>query len=147
MAEISSERRALLEGVAGEFLHEYPRGARLLAVAGADAGRAADFARDLASVLAERGLATSSVAQDGRGEHELRAEVAAPVRAERADAVTIVSGDGSLLADRTRGLWHSSVCVVAGDEEANTLASAIVDATDPDRPIRRLADYCQCDIE
>ncbi len=146
MGEISIQRRTLLEGVAREFLHNYPRGSRLLAVAGADAGRSVAFADDLAAVLHGHGIAAASVSQDARNEAGLRADVIDPLRAERADAVTIVSGDGSLLAERTRGLWHSSVWLLEGDEEPNTEADAIVDVSDPQHPTRRYADFCQCDI-
>ncbi|VXB25634.1 conserved hypothetical protein [Microbacterium sp. 8M] len=135
-------RRALLESIVDEFLHDYPRGARLLAVASPDTGRSADWAGSLRTVLEERGIDATTVAQDDRAETDLRTEVVAPFRAQQADAVLIVSGATSLLAERTRGLWHYSVWLIEGDEVPHTAATALIDVTDPDAPARRLADYC-----
>ena len=53
-AELSDERRALLDWIALEFLHNSWAGRRLLAVEGATDGPAARFADDLADVLRER---------------------------------------------------------------------------------------------
>ncbi|MBS1697640.1 MAG: hypothetical protein JST25_04470 [Actinobacteria bacterium] len=137
-----SARRALFEGLADEFLRDYPRGARILAVASPDAPRSADAAESLRKVLAARGVDARVTTQDGRGEDALRTEVVAPFRGAAADAVLIVSGTTSLLAERTRGLWHYSVWLITGDGVPHTAATALVDATDPDAPTRRLADYC-----
>lgn len=147
MTGTSLERRQLLEGIAREFLHRNPRGARLLAVAGADATEPAALATDLVTALRAQGTAANTVAQNRRDENALRSKVAAPLREARADAVTVVSGDGSLLAPRTRWLWHSSIWLVAGDEEGNTEADAIIDVTDPQHPTRRYAEFCQCDVD
>ncbi|WP_295010383.1 hypothetical protein [uncultured Microbacterium sp.] len=138
----TSARALLLHALADEFLRDYPRGARLLAVASPDPDRSAAFAEELAAVLHEREVPVDVVAQDGRDLDALRAEVVAAFRAERTDAVRVVSGVTSLLAERTRGLWHFSIWLLAGDEVPHTAATALVDVTDPDRPTRRLADYC-----
>ncbi|MFJ4046474.1 hypothetical protein ACIPV2_12070 [Microbacterium sp. NPDC089987] len=134
------------DDLAREFLHNYSRGARLLAVAATDPARSADFADMLAAALRTQGVVTGVVAQGGRGESELRSEVVAPMRDAGVDAVTIVCGDTSLLAERTRWMWHSSIWLAAGGEMANTDADAIVDITDPQHPTRRFADFCQCDV-
>lgn len=137
-----SARQVLFEGVADEFLHDYPRGARLVAVASPDAERSAAAAESLRDALAARGADARITEQDGRGEDALRADVVAPFRSSGADAVQIVSGTPGLLAERTRGLWHFSVWLIDGDEVPHTAATALVDVTDPDAPVRRLADYC-----
>ncbi len=137
-----AEPRAVLEALAGEFLRDYPRGARLLAVASPDPRRSVEFAQALAGVLRERGATVSLAAQDGRDEELLRREIVASFRASGQDAVTVVSGARSLLAERTRGLWHFSVWLIEGDEVPHTAATALVEVTDPLHPRRRLADYC-----
>ena len=137
-----TDQRGLLESLAVEFLHDYPRGARLLAVASPDPRRSADFADALAEVLRGRGVAASRIIQGDRDEEALRREVVTPFRAAREEAVTIVSGVTSLLAERARGLWHFSIWLIDGDEVPHTGATALVDVTDPIHPRRRLADYC-----
>ena len=134
--------RALLEDLVDEFQRDYPRGARLLAVASPSATRSAAFADDLADALRARGVAVSVAAQDDRDEAGLRADIVAPFRAAGGDAVEIVSGTTALLAERARGLWHFSVWLIEGDEVPHTAATALVDVTDPAAPTRRLADYC-----
>ncbi|MGN8027588.1 hypothetical protein [Microbacterium sp. 22242] len=136
------DRRRLLESLADEFLRDYPRGARLLAVASPDPKRSAAFAEGLGEVLRGRGIAATVTAQGDRDEDALRTDVVAPSRASGADAVTIVSGITGLLAERVRGLWHFSVWLIDGDEVPHTAATALVDLTDPGHPTRRLADYC-----
>jgi len=134
--------RALLEDLSDELLRDYPRGARLLAVASPSAARSAAFAGGLADALRSRGVAVSVAAQDGRDEASLRADLVTPFRDAGGDAVEIVSGAADLLAERTRGLWHFSVWLIDGDEVPHTAATALVDVTDPEAPSRRLADYC-----
>ena len=134
--------RALLEDLVDEFLRDYPRGARLLAVASPSADRSAAFAGGLAAALRARGVTVSVAAADDRDEARLRAEIVTPFRAAGGDAVEIVSGSTALLAERTRGLWHFSVWLIDGDEVPHTAATALVDVTDPEAPTRRLADYC-----
>ncbi|MBS1673896.1 MAG: hypothetical protein JSS74_08025 [Actinobacteria bacterium] len=134
--------RSLLDDLADEFLRDYPRGARLLAVASPSAARSAAFAEELADALRARGAEVSVTAQGELDESGLRAQIVAPFRAAHADAVQIVSGATSLLAERTRGLWHFSVWLLEGDEVPHTAATALVDVTDPQAPVRRLADYC-----
>lgn len=146
LSGIATARRTVYDGIVDEFLHNHRGGARLLAVAGADAAGSAAFADDLAHAFTEHGVAAASVLQEGRGEEALRAEVVSPLRAAGADAVTIVAGDASLLAGRTRWLWHSSVWLAAGDELVETEADVIVDVVDPQHPSRRFADFCQCDV-
>ncbi|UJP10324.1 hypothetical protein L2X99_00985 [Microbacterium sp. KUDC0406] len=132
--------------IAGEFLHSHRRGARLVAVASPDAALSAAFADDLSAAFARRDVIASSIAQDGRSEDALRTELVTPLRTDGADAVTIVSGDRSLLAGRTRWLWHFRIWLATDDDLADTTADAIVDVTDPQHPARRLADFCQCDV-
>lgn len=132
--------------IAGEFLTSRRGGARLVAVASPDARLSARFAEDLAAAFLRRDVTASAVAQDGRTEDELRVDLVAPLRADGADAVTIVSGDESLLAGRTRWLWHYRIWLATDDDLADTTADAIVDVTDPRHPARRLADFCQCDV-
>ncbi|WP_336646395.1 hypothetical protein [Microbacterium sp. USHLN186] len=134
------------DDIAREFLHNYRRGARLLAVAATDAARSADLADELAAALRTQGVAAAVTLQCGRGESELRSEVVVPIRDAGINAVTIVCGDASLLAERTRWMWHFSIWLADGGEMANTDADAIIDITDPRRPVRRFADFCQCDV-
>jgi len=134
--------RTLLEDLADEFLRDYPRGARLLAVASPSPRRSAVFADDLADVLRARGIAVTVAAQGDRDEAGLRTDIVSPFRDAGANAVEIVPGTTGLLAERTRGLWHFSVWLIDGDEVPHTAATALVDVTDPEAPARRLADYC-----
>ncbi|MFJ4165225.1 hypothetical protein ACIPY5_06675 [Microbacterium sp. NPDC089698] len=138
----STAARALLEDLVDEFLRDYPRGARLLAVASPVAARSAAFADALADTLRARGVAVSVAPQDDRDEARLRTEIVAPFRDAGGDAVVIVPGTTALLAERTRGLWHFSLWLIDGDEVPHTAATALVDVTDPEAPTRRLADYC-----
>ncbi len=134
-------------GIASEFLHLYPSGARLLAVAGVDAERSRRAADDLAAALSAAGHAVERAHSEDGDERMLRAEVVAPLRADpRRDRVVVVSGPAALLEETTRRLWNSAVWQLAGDEPANTEAAAIVDLSDSARPTRRYADFCTCDI-
>jgi len=134
--------RPLFDDLAEEFLRDYPRGARLLAVASPSAERSAAFAEELADVLRTRGIEVAVVAQEDRDEAGLRSDIVTPFRDAQADVVQIVSGTTGLLAERTRGLWHFSVWLIDRDEVPHTAATALVDVTDPEAPTRRLADYC-----
>ncbi|MFK4760410.1 hypothetical protein ACI3KS_05685 [Microbacterium sp. ZW T5_45] len=129
-------------GVAGEFLHSYPRGARLIAVTGADAERSKLAADALSAALVDAGQEIQRVHSPLGEEQELRDDVIAPFRAERAGRVLIVSGPPSLLSTTARGLWNFTVWQLAGDEPPHSAASALVDVTDADDPQRRFADYC-----
>lgn len=134
-------------GIAGEFLHLYPRGGRLLAVAGADAERSSIAADHLEAALRAAGHTVERSRVDSGDEQALRADVIAPFREDpMRERVLVVSGPSTLLSDTARGLWHFAVWQLAGDEPPYTVADAMVDITDPEHPIRRLADYCACDV-
>jgi len=128
--------------IAGEFLHLYPTGGRLLAVAGADADRSRRAADDLAAALTAAGQKVERAHSADGDEEALRADVIAPFRADRSDRVLVVSGPAALVSTGARGLWNYAVWQLAGDEQPHTAASVIVDVTDPDAPTRRFADYC-----
>ncbi|KNY06111.1 hypothetical protein [Microbacterium sp. GCS4] len=130
-------------GIAAEFLHLYPRGKRLLAVAGTDAERSRRAADDLAAALVAAGHPVERVhSADGDGD-VLRTDVIAPFRADGSDrAVLVVSGPAALLSESTRGLWNFTLWQLAGAEQPHSVASALVDVTDPENPTRRFADYC-----
>lgn len=130
-------------GIAAEFLHLYPRGRRLLAVAGADAERSRLAAVGIERALAETGLTTERVHVTHGDEQTLRDEVVSPFRsADGGDAVLVVSGPSELIGEKTRRLWHFTVWQLSGDEVPHTAASAIVDVTDPQQPSRRFTDFC-----
>jgi hypothetical protein len=128
--------------IASEFLHLYPSGGRLLAVAGADAERSRHAADALAAALEAAGQTVGRAHTDDGDEQALRADVIAPFRTARSDRVLVVSGPGALVSASARGLWNFTVWQLAGDEQPHTAASAIVDVTDPDAPTRRFDDYC-----
>lgn len=129
--------------ISSEFLHLYPRGRRLLAVAGADAERSRRSADELAAALRAAGLEVERRHSADGDEQVLRTEVIAPFRANSAsDSVLVVSGPSTLLSETARGMWHDVVWQLAGDEVPHTVAAAIVDVTDPAKPKRRFADYC-----
>ncbi|PRB10508.1 MULTISPECIES: hypothetical protein [unclassified Microbacterium] len=129
-------------GIAGEFLHLYPRGTRLLAVAGADAERSRAAADELADALRAAGQDVVRTHFDEVDPAQLRADVVAPFRAERSPRVLIVSGPGALLSEAARGMWNYALWQLAGDEPPHTVADALVEVTDPRHPFRRFADYC-----
>lgn len=134
-------------GITGEFLHLYPRGGRLLAVAGADAERSVLAADHLETALRAAGQTVERARSGDGDEQALRSDVVAPFRQDPTrERVLLVSGPSTLLGDRARGLWHFAVWQLAGDEPPYTVADAMVDITDPEHPIRRLADYCACDV-
>lgn len=129
--------------IATEFLHFYPRGTRLLAVAGADAGRSRRTADDLAAALIAAGQSVERVHSDDVDSPALRDVVISPFRAnDTAGTVLIVSGPAALLGPEARGMWNFTLWQLAGDEQPHTIASALVDVTDPEHPTRRFADYC-----
>lgn len=129
--------------ISSEFLHLYPRGRRLLVVAGADAERSRLAADDLAAALTSAGQQVERAHSADGAEQQLRADIVSPFR-EREDsgAILIVSGPAALLSESTRGIWNHIVWQLAGDEPPHSIASAIVDVSDPDNPTRRFADYC-----
>lgn len=130
-------------GIATEFLHIYPRGKRLLAVAGADAERSRRAGDDLAAALVAAGHPVERVHSADGGDSALRTDVIAPFRTDAAPGtVLIVSGPAALLDEATRGLWNFTLWQLAGDEPPHSVASALVDVTDPEHPTRRFADYC-----
>ncbi|MFS0895417.1 hypothetical protein [Microbacterium sp. 179-I 3D3 NHS] len=129
-------------GIASEFLHLYPRGKRLLAVAGADAEHSRRVADELAAALTGAGQTVERAHHTG-GDDTLRTEVITPFRADAAvGTVLIVSGAADLLSEESRGLWNYTLWQLAGDEPPHSVASALVDVTDPANPARRFADYC-----
>ncbi|MFK3678239.1 hypothetical protein ACI2IP_10925 [Microbacterium sp. NPDC090218] len=128
--------------IASEFLHFYPRGRRLLAVAGADAERSRQAADALSAALTAAGQqVVREHSQDGH-EAGLRAVVTAFREGPQSDDILLVSGPAALLGERTRGMWNYAVWQLAGDEPPHTVAGSIVDVTDPAHPTRRFADYC-----
>lgn len=129
--------------ISSEFLHLYPRGRRLLVVAGADAERSRLAADDLARALAGAGQQVERKHTADADEQALRTDVIAPFR-ESVDtgSILLVSGPPALLSETTRGLWNFIVWQLSGDEAPHSIASAIVDMTDPASPTRRFADYC-----
>lgn len=128
--------------IATEFLHFYPRGRRLLAVAGADAGRSRGAAEDLAAALTAEGQHVVREHSADGDETGVRATVSAFREGPQSDSILLVSGPAALLGERTRGMWNYAVWQLAGDEPPHTVAGAIVDVTDPAHPARRFADYC-----
>jgi hypothetical protein len=129
--------------IVSEFVHLYPRGRRLVAVAGADAERSRRSADELAEALGAAGLQVERVHSADGDEQFLRTEVIAPFRAASVDgSVLVVSGPSALLSETARGMWHYVVWQLADDEAPHTVAAAIVDVTDPANPTRRFADYC-----
>lgn len=128
--------------IASEFLHFYPRGRRLLAVAGADAGRSRQAADDLAAALTASGQPVIRDHSPDGAEAELRSVVTAFREGPKSGDILLVSGPATLLGERTRGMWNYAVWQLAGDEPPHTVAGAIVDVTDPAHQTRRFADYC-----
>lgn len=131
------------KGIADEFLHLYPSGSRLVAVAGKDAERSRRAADALAGALTAAGHEARRVHSDDGAAAALREDAVAPFRATGSgDRVLIVSGPAELLAPTTRGMWNFTVWQLVGDEAPHSAASALVDVTDPENPARRFADYC-----
>lgn len=128
--------------IASEFLHFYPRGRRLLAVAGADVERSRQAADDLTVALTTSGQQVIREHAPDGDEAGLRAVVTAFREGPKSDEVLLVSGPATLLGERARGMWNYAVWQLAGDEPPHTVAGSIVDVTDPAHPVRRFADYC-----
>lgn len=128
--------------IATEFLHFYPRGRRLLAVAGADGERSRGAADDLAAALTAGGQQVVREHSDEGDDAGVRATVTAFREGPQSESILLVSGPAALLGERTRGMWNYAVWQLAGDEPPHTVAGAIVDVTDPAHPVRRFADYC-----
>ena len=148
MGELNDDRRALLEGIADEFLHNSWTGRRLVAVEGATGDHSARLADDLAAVLVERWQDVTRVSVGDVDEAALRGETVEPFRAgvlpgaESADTVLVLDGSG-LLNESVRGIWHFSIWTLAGDESPHRGANVIVDDTDESRPTRYFYDYCR----
>ncbi|GAA1763128.1 hypothetical protein [Agromyces humatus] len=139
-------RTEMLDGIVAEFLHNSPRGRRLIAVDGADDTRAARFADGLAERLEVAGQQALRVSVGDVDEATLRATTVDPFRAgtlpgEEHDTVLVVDGR-NLLTVSARGMWHFSLWTLAGDELPHSGASVIVDVTDDDAPLRYFYDYC-----
>lgn len=131
------------QGIAAEFLHNYPSGARLVAVTGADPTRSRLAADGVARALEAGGVAVERADASQTDAARLRAELVAPFRRDRSrDRVLVVSGPEALISDEARGLWHFTLWQSAGDEPTHPGASSLVDVTDPKHPFRRYADAC-----
>jgi hypothetical protein len=128
--------------IASEFLHFYPRGRRLLAVAGADAERSRQAADHLTVALTASDQQVIREHSPEGDEAGLRAVVTAFREGPKSDDILLISGPATLLGERTRGMWNYAVWQLAGDEPPHTVAGSIVDVTDPAHPVRRFADYC-----
>lgn len=148
MDELSENRRALLESVAEEFLHNARRARRLIAVEGASDAPAARFADDLAAILVERGQRAVRVSAGDVDEATLRHETIEPFRAgrlpgaEHDDTVLVVDGR-RLLNASVRGIWHFTVWTLAGDELPHAGVNVDVDVTDESAPKRYFYDLCK----
>ncbi|MGO4488375.1 hypothetical protein [Microbacterium oxydans] len=128
--------------IATEFLHFYPRGRRLLAVAGADAERSRQAADELATALTASGQQIVREHSAEGDETELRSVVTAFREGPKSDDILLLSGPAALIGERTRGMWNYALWQLAGDEPPHTVAGSIVDVSDPAHPQRRFADYC-----
>jgi len=129
--------------ISSEFLHLYPRGRRLLVVAGADAERSRVAADDLAAALTSAGQTVERAHTSDGAEQPLRDDIIVPFRQrEDTGSVLIVSGPPALLGESTRGIWNYILWQLADDEQPHSIASAIVDVSAPANPPRRFADYC-----
>jgi hypothetical protein len=146
--DLSESRRALLDSIAREFLHNSPHGRRLLAVEGATDAPATRFADDLASVLVDHGQPAVRVSLGDVDEATLRSATVEPFRAgtllgtEHDDAVLVVDGR-RLLNQSVRGIWHFTVWILAGDELPHAAVNVVVDATDESAPKRYFYDLCK----
>ena len=103
-------RTEMLDGIVAEFLHNSPRGRRLVAVEGADDARAARFADDLAERLEAAGQHVLRASVGDVDEAALRATTVDPFRAgelpgEEHDTVLVIDGN-NLLTVSARGMWH-----------------------------------------
>ncbi|MEV1128917.1 hypothetical protein [Agromyces sp. NPDC049794] len=148
MDELTEARQTLLDSIADEFLHNSPRGRRLVAVESETGERAERLADDLAHVLQRRGQPARRVSLGDVDEATLRRDTVEPFRAGALsdaidpDTVLVVDGAG-LLNLAVRGIWHFSVWVLAGDELPHGSVNVIVDATDESSPKRFYYDLCR----
>ena len=142
----ATDRGTLLDGIVTEFLHNSPRGRRLIAVDGADSDRVTRFADDVADHLRAQGQQALRVSVGEFDEARLRSQTVEPFRAGTlpgTDADTVLVVDGrDLLAPSTWGIWHFSLWVLTGDELPHSGASVIVDVTDEAASKRFFYDYC-----
>lgn len=148
MNVLGEVRRALLDSIAREFLHNSRRGRRLLAVEGETDALAARFADDLATVLVYLGQPAVRLSLGDVDEATLRSGTIEPFRAGRLpgaeDADTVLVVDGRRLMNLSvRGIWHFSVWILAGDELPHAAVNVIVDATDESAPKRYFYDLCR----
>jgi hypothetical protein len=152
-SELSELRRALLDSIAREFLHNSPRGRRLLAVEGATDEPATRFADDLAAVLADHGQPVTRRSLGDVDEPTLRSATVEPFRSGTLpgaaldpvlveDTVLVVDGR-RLLNQSVRGIWHFTVWILAGDELPHAAVNVVVDATDESAPKRYFYDLCK----
>lgn len=145
---LTDARRAQLDSIVDEFLHNSRSGRRLFAVDSASPEQAARWADDVAERLRAKGQPTWRVSLGDAGEAALRAETIEPFRkgglagADDPDTVLVVDGRG-VLDGSAHGLWHFRVWTLTGDELPHAGADVIVDATDEDAPIRYFYDYCR----
>lgn len=148
MDELTEARQALLDSIADEFLHNSPRGRRLLAVESETGERARRFADELATVLGAHEQHAVRVSLGDVDEQTLRHDTVEPFRAGRlpgaTDPDTVLVVDGRRLLNlAVRGIWHFSVWVLAGDELPHASVDVIVDATDESAPKRYFYDLCR----
>lgn len=148
MAELTESRRALLDSMADEFLHNSWAGRRLVAIEGEPGALATRFADDLAAVLVEKDQPALRLSVGDVDETDLRSETVEPFRAGTlpgaSDPDTVLVVDGRRLLNRSvRGIWHFSVWVLAGDELPHANVNVVVDATDEDAPKRYFYDLCR----
>lgn len=148
LSEPSEPRRALLDSVAREFLHNSPRGRRLLAVEGTGDEPATRFADDLAAVLVDHRQPAVRVSLGDVDEATLRSVTVEPFRAatlagtEQDDTVLVADGR-RLLNLSVRGIWHFTVWILVGDELPHAAVNVVVDATDESAPKRYFYDLCK----
>ena len=148
MVELTDTRRALLESIAEEFLHNSWRGRRLVAVEGGSEAHAARLADDLAAILFERGERAVRVSVGDVDEPALRHDTIEPFRAGTLagaeDDDTILVVDGRRLLNRSvRGIWHFTIWTLAGDELPHDGVNVDVDVTDESAPSRYFYDLCK----
>lgn len=148
MDELTEARQTLLDSIVDEFLHNSPRGRRLVAVESETGERAARLADELVTVLEGRGQPTGRVSLGDVDEQTLRRDTVEPFRAgtltDATDPDTVLVVDGRRLLNLSvRGIWHFSVWVLAGDELPHGSVNVIVDATDESAPKRFYYDLCR----
>jgi hypothetical protein len=148
MADIRDARREQLDSIVEEFLHNSPKGRRLLAVDGSDPALATRFADDLAARLIAHDQLAARASVGAVEETTLRSGTIEPFRAgtlpgaESPDTVLVVDGQG-VLDQPIHGIWHFRVWVLVGNELPHAGADVIVDATDEADPTRFFYDYCR----